>query len=789
MSLPVIVDVIIGLVFIYLILSLLASEIQELISTILQWRAKHLKESIINLLSGDTTSQNSIERSKQLTQQLYSHPLLQSVNQEARGLFALMFRRITWFFSCLYQGIVGKENNFGSQKTAPSYISPETFSTALMEQLGVAKLVEMLVEAKFSRFQKLIISEVESKINLDTQLENPPLNEQPSSSDSQKRVQLELEIADINKHFQEISDRFDRREITLETAIDKTSDRLDRFIQKLESGDHKNALSQWKKGFFGEKNELAIVNGAIKPTLLEIADSMDAGSRTYKNYRDKFKSYQHRRYKEATDQLNEFLKRLDRVYQKISSNSSVLTNISEVIFDSESSASISETRRFKIPLYQVHEEILNVLKNSNNSQNQKIRVFIAGFSGQGRTIESKSTFWLSVILLMLIVLTVFIVILNPELIIGSIGGIAFSCWLLLLLGIFLSVEKYLKQRRKSQLRKKGNGRTLAELFEQVLVMEDFTIENSSENSFDNFCEKIRDNEEFRNKHNDENSTHSLEEFRDLGRSFRRYLQKIVLNNADVDAPFIPSSVKQNLSLLVKKSKLKADEIEERVDYFSEETSKWFDNSMERATGVYKRNAKGISILIGLVLAIITNANSIYILDRLAYDRELRQALVSASERQISSTNIAESETSDFIKKQIEESEKALRDVDLPIGWNPALLARQIDCELKPKPKTSPWSNLFDTCINLNPTKQKSKTYFIPTSLFVMFLTTGKIHVALLLILGWLLTGIAISMGATFWFELLGKVINVRNTGRKPIASNRATKMSNDSQQGNKLSGI
>jgi hypothetical protein len=41
MSFPVIVDIAIGLAFIYLLLSLLASEIQELIATILQWRAKH----------------------------------------------------------------------------------------------------------------------------------------------------------------------------------------------------------------------------------------------------------------------------------------------------------------------------------------------------------------------------------------------------------------------------------------------------------------------------------------------------------------------------------------------------------------------------------------------------------------------------------------------------------------------------------------------------------------------------------------------------------------------------
>ena len=33
--------------------------------------------------------------------------------------------------------------------------------------------------------------------------------------------------------------------------------------------------------------------------------------------------------------------------------------------------------------------------------------------------------------------------------------------------------------------------------------------------------------------------------------------------------------------------------------------------------------------------------------------------------------------------------------------------------------------------------------------------------------GWMLTGIAIAMGAPFWFELLGKFVNVRKAGSKP----------------------
>lgn len=85
MDLPFIIDIVVGLVFIYLILSLLASEIQELTATLLQWRAKHLKDSIENLLSGgEGTGEEA--RVKGLANRIYSDPLVENVNQVAKGV-------------------------------------------------------------------------------------------------------------------------------------------------------------------------------------------------------------------------------------------------------------------------------------------------------------------------------------------------------------------------------------------------------------------------------------------------------------------------------------------------------------------------------------------------------------------------------------------------------------------------------------------------------------------------------------------------------------------------------
>ena len=86
MSIPFILEVVVGLIFIYLALSLLASEIQEIIGTLLQWRAEHLKRSIEVLITAN--DQESKAAAAIFTDRLYDTPLVRSLNQEATGPIA-----------------------------------------------------------------------------------------------------------------------------------------------------------------------------------------------------------------------------------------------------------------------------------------------------------------------------------------------------------------------------------------------------------------------------------------------------------------------------------------------------------------------------------------------------------------------------------------------------------------------------------------------------------------------------------------------------------------------------
>ena len=144
--------------------------------------------------------------------------------------------------------------------------------------------------------------------------------------------------------------------------------------------------------------------------------------------------------------------------------------------------------------------------------------------------------------------------------------------------------------------------------------------------------------------------------------------------------------------------------------------------MERAGGVYKRNAKGVAIIIGITLAITANADTFHIINRLSKDSLLREIIIDKAVQVVPQG----SNSSDINK--IDPNE-ILKEVELPIGWTSSNLKQQIN-------------------------STKYRVNGLP------------VFSVLSMIAGWFVSGIAIAMGAPFWFDLLGKVMNVRNAGKK-----------------------
>ena len=227
MNLPLVLDVVIGLVFIFLTLSLLASEVQELITTLLQWRAKHLKQAIEILLAGmakpsldqpsaeDQAVQAQIVRSQELAASLYNHPLIRSLNQESKGLLGAVAQWISQ--------LTQTSKIFSGKSSGPSYLPSETFSTTLLETLRTEDLIQKLSELKLDNFTRDRL--LEPVIDLIGDLRSSKAN----------HVLLEHELQKFQAGLTTIAETFCRRETTLTSSFNQAVSNMKRLIAAAEA--------------------------------------------------------------------------------------------------------------------------------------------------------------------------------------------------------------------------------------------------------------------------------------------------------------------------------------------------------------------------------------------------------------------------------------------------------------------------------------------------------------------------------------------------------------------------
>lgn len=275
MSLPFILDVALGLIFVYLILSLLASEIQELIATLLQWRAKHLRESVTNLLSGEgQLPGHEQERVKELVNKVYSDPLIRNINQASIRGIKHLFRRITWIFGDLLNRLFQvfshrreRERTFGkNQRSAPSYIPAETFATTLIESIGISNLSRLLVQKRLEDFQERLVEVIQETL-IDV-------------------TSIEGRINKFNSELRQVVKSYEGYEASLEICILRTIESLDRLSAFCNvypgcSDEVRNELRAIKANYFGERGERAYLLG-LQTSASELIELVDKGSRVYR---------------------------------------------------------------------------------------------------------------------------------------------------------------------------------------------------------------------------------------------------------------------------------------------------------------------------------------------------------------------------------------------------------------------------------------------------------------------------------------------------------------------------
>jgi hypothetical protein len=171
---------------------------------------------------------------------------------------------------------------------------------------------------------------------------------------------------------------------------------------------------------------------------------------------------------------------------------------------------------------------------------------------------------------------------------------------------------------------------------------------------------------------------------------------------------------------------------DKVDDLVTAVSAWADRSLTMLGEVYKKKMQRISLLIGFAVAVLFNIDTVGLTMHLYRDREAREATAALAVQ----------------------------------------LAEQTDREA------------FDLCMALPADQRRADPVCAPLAGLVESVRSRNASLGLLPLgwagsmpgttggwairgVGWILTALAVSVGAPFWFDLLNRFVNIRHTMRKP----------------------
>jgi hypothetical protein len=176
---------------------------------------------------------------------------------------------------------------------------------------------------------------------------------------------------------------------------------------------------------------------------------------------------------------------------------------------------------------------------------------------------------------------------------------------------------------------------------------------------------------------------------------------------------------------------------EDIDLFRTSVENWYDDHMSRVSGWYKRHVAKITIVVGTILILLLNINTLTIGRTLWNSSVVRTAVSTVAANTTSCQNQSQRDCLAGLQKQLSDAAQA----GLPIGWGTVP-----DCAA---PKTS--CNWLD---------QRG----------IFSRHGGSGWEIVLVLIGFLITIIALTPGARFWFDILGKLGSLRTTGPKPAVT-------------------
>lgn len=226
----------------------------------------------------------------------------------------------------------------------------------------------------------------------------------------------------------------------------------------------------------------------------------------------------------------------------------------------------------------------------------------------------------------------------------------------------------------------------------------------------------------------------------------------------------------------------------QIDLFRLEVQNWYNNVMDRAAGWYKRYTQKILLFMGLGIAVVFNADTVAIYDRLSNDPETLEQIANAAEQYVRAREQAGPLTETAgTRPQVTPSTTA------PASGNQAPTASPDTTsagQAAPAPGTDyqPQAPTTYQPQSLYSHEDAAEQDFRTSLEDLKGLLNNEIaevkrplglgwegvslrdlssYDLISKLLGFILTALAVSMGAPFWFDLLKKLVNIRSSGSRP----------------------
>jgi hypothetical protein len=186
-------------------------------------------------------------------------------------------------------------------------------------------------------------------------------------------------------------------------------------------------------------------------------------------------------------------------------------------------------------------------------------------------------------------------------------------------------------------------------------------------------------------------------------------------------------IKRILTAFIQDAAWDLDKLRTRIE-------SWFDDSMDRLSGIYKRFVQYILFGLGLAIAVAFNVDSVHLASALWYQPELRTQMVAAAQTELAKSNAT-------TPASVQDALAGLYALPVPIGRG------------------------ADTTFFGQPTSQLADAS-VPMGRWLWW--------DVWTVVGWFISAIAISLGAPFWFDLLQNFMSLRSAGPQPARADAQT---------------